>query len=70
MFLTLNCCLQLKYECYILYIYFYIDKVVLSESGEKYALFGLSFWWHPFTAEDPLVSKWCNAKFIQICPDE
>ncbi len=21
-------------------------------------LFGLSFWRHPFTAEDPLVSKW------------
>ncbi len=25
-----------------------------------------SYWRHPFTAEDPLVSKWCNAKFIQI----
>ncbi len=25
----------------------------------------LSFWRHPFTAEDPLVSKWCNAKFHQ-----
>ncbi len=24
-------------------------------------LFGLSFWRHPFTAEDPLVSKWCEA---------
>ncbi len=23
-----------------------------------YQLFGLSFWRHPFTAEDPLVSKW------------
>ncbi len=22
-----------------------------------YQLFGLSFWWHPFTAEDPLVNK-------------
>ncbi len=31
-----------------------------------YQLFGLSFWRHPFTAEDPLVSKWWNAKFIQI----
>ncbi len=30
-------------------------------------LFGLSFWRHPFTAEDPLVSKWYNAKFLQIC---
>ncbi len=29
-----------------------------------------SFWRHPFTAEDPLVSKWCNAKFLQICYDE
>ncbi len=28
-----------------------------------YQLFGLSFWRHPFTAEDPLVSKWCNATF-------
>ncbi len=31
-----------------------------------YQLFELSFWWHPFTAEDPLVNKKCNAKFIQI----
>ncbi len=30
-----------------------------------YQLFGLSFWRHPFTAEDPLVSKWCNT-FLQI----
>ncbi len=28
------------------------------------------FWRHPFTAEDPLVSKWCNATFLQICSDE
>ncbi len=32
-----------------------------------YQLFGLSFWRHPFTAEDPLMSKWCNAKSLQIC---
>ncbi len=25
-----------------------------------YQLFGPSFWWHPFTAKDPLVSKWYN----------
>ncbi len=31
-----------------------------------YQLFGLSFWRHPFTAEDPLVSRWCNATFYQI----
>ncbi len=35
-----------------------------------YQLFWLWFWWHPFTAEDPLVSKWCNSKFFQICSDE
>ncbi len=35
-----------------------------------YQLFGLSFWRHPFTVEDPLVSKWCNATFLQICSDE
>ncbi len=29
----------------------------------------LSFWRHPFTAEHPLLSKWCNATF-QICSDE
>ncbi len=35
-----------------------------------YQLFGLSFWRHPFTAEDPLVSKRWNAKFLQICSHE
>ncbi len=29
-----------------------------------------SFWRHPFTPEDPLVSKWCNATFLQICSDD
>ncbi len=35
-----------------------------------YLLLELSFWRHPFTAEAPLVSKWCNATFLQICSDE
>ncbi len=35
-----------------------------------YQLFGLSFWRHPFTAEDLLASKWCNATFLQICSKE
>ncbi len=35
-----------------------------------YWLFGLSFWRHPFTAEDPLISMWFNAIFLQICSDE
>ncbi len=26
-------------------------------------LLWLSFWRHPFTAEDPLVNKWCNDTF-------
>ncbi len=29
--------------------------------------FELSFWRHPFTADDPSVSNWCNDKFLQIC---
>ncbi len=29
-----------------------------------------SFYWHTFTAEDPLVSKWCNATFLQIRSNE
>ncbi len=29
-----------------------------------------SIWRHPFTAEDPFVSKWCNTTFLQICSDE
>ncbi len=31
-----------------------------------YQLFGLSFWRHPFTADDPLLSKWWSATFLQI----
>ncbi len=29
-----------------------------------------NIWWRPFTAEDPLVSKWCNVKCLQIYTDE
>ncbi len=35
-----------------------------------FQLFGLSFWRHPFTAEDQFVSKWCNDKFLKIRSDE
>ncbi len=35
-----------------------------------YQLFGLSFWRHPFTPEDPLVNKRCDAKFLQNCSNE
>ncbi len=33
-----------------------------------YQVFGL--WRHPFAAEDPLASKWCNTKLLKICSDE
>ncbi len=42
----------------------------LVDYCDFYQLFGLSFWRHPFTAQDPLMSKWWNAKFLQICSDE
>ncbi len=29
-------------------------------------LFGLSFWWHPFTEENPLVNKWYIIECIHI----
>ncbi len=31
-----------------------------------YQLFGLSFWRHPFTADNPLLSKGYDARFFQI----
>ncbi len=35
-----------------------------------YQLFGLSFWRHPFTAEDVLMNMRCNATFLQISSDK
>ncbi len=35
-----------------------------------YQLFGLSFWRHPFTADDSLLIEWTNATFLQIGLDE
>ncbi len=35
-----------------------------------WCLFGLSFWRHPFTAEDPSMSMWWNATFPQICSNQ
>ncbi len=37
MFLTLNCCFWLKYKSSIHSIAFSSEKVISSESGEKYA---------------------------------
>ncbi len=33
-----------------------------------YQLFALSFWRHPFTADDPLVSEWYYATFPNLIP--
>ncbi len=35
-----------------------------------YQLFGHWFRRHPFTAEHPLVSKWCNTEIFQMCSDK
>ncbi len=35
-----------------------------------YQPFLLLFWRHPFIAEDPLMSNWRDAKYLQICSDE
>ncbi len=35
-----------------------------------YQFFGLSFWRHPFTTKDLLMSKWFNATFLHICSSE
>ncbi len=44
--------------------------LLVDQTCGFYQLFGLSFWRHPFTADDPLVRKWCNARFLQICSHE
>ncbi len=37
-----------------------------NPSRELYYQFEFSFWWHPFTTEDPLMCKRWNAQFPQI----
>ncbi len=51
---------------------FVTNMKVLASQGVNWTgvvciMFGLSFWRHPFTAEDPLMSKWCNATFSVSC---
>ncbi len=41
-----------------------------QENALTLDLCDLSFWRHPFTAENPLVRKWSNTKIIQICSDQ
>ncbi len=35
--------------------------IVISAVWTLTRTLSLSFWWHPFTAEGQLVSKWCNS---------
>ncbi len=44
------------------------DEFASYKHAASYQLFALSFWRHPFTAQDPLVNKWCNAKFSKSFP--
>ncbi len=46
------------------------DGLKLNIFMDFIRFFGLSFWRHPSTAEDPLVSKWCNDTFFQICSND
>ncbi len=45
-------------------------KTLLDWSGVDYCNVFIScldsFWRHPFTTDEPLVSKWCNATLLQI----
>ncbi len=59
---------------HILYLFTSQDSLIdeLEKCGLSqciYQLFGVSFWWHAFTPEDPLVSKWCKGKVLQISFD-
>ncbi len=44
--------------------------VVWIVCGLLWCFYQLSFWRYPFTAEDPLIRKSCNAEFLQICSNE
>ncbi len=45
---------------------FYYQHAIVWLLWCFYQLFEILFWQHPFTAEDPLVSRWGNAKFLQM----
>ncbi len=57
---------------------FYTGESVFMDYGHEIFIRSLRFvfyelfelWRHPFTAEDPLENKLCNATFFQICSDE
>ncbi len=50
---------------------FHLTKLIDGlDCGLLGCFYQCSFWRHPFTAEDPLVSKWCDATFLQIYSHE
>ncbi len=63
---------RLKKSYNILMDFFITNTLVFTSqdvnwwTGAVWLTCGLSFWRHPFTAEDPVLSKWCNAKLIYI----
>ncbi len=62
--LKLNALMYLFLKNTQLFTSYYINYwtgVWIIGYGGFYHLFGHSFWRHPFTLDDPLVSKWCNA---------
>ncbi len=49
-------------------MYWPLKPLIVDLSGVDYGVDLLAFWRHPFTAMDPLVSKWCNANFSKSIP--
>ncbi len=43
--------------------WFQVKSIFMMAYKHYLWIIELSFWRHPFTAEDPLVSTWCNAKW-------
>ncbi len=43
-----------------------LDWIACGSLRCFYQLFEPSFWWYSITTEDPLVSKWCNNKFLHL----
>ncbi len=64
---------DLKLKLSYWFFFFFLNMQLFTSQDVKtcvllwcFYLFGLSFWRHPFTAEHQLVSKWGNARILQI----
>ncbi len=55
-------------SCEVKSCLFVINKSIIKTFMFKPLLFELSFWRHPFTTDDPLVSKWYNVTFSKSIP--